>query len=60
MQARKRASHGFHCQFGVRFPMNIAQAYKLDKANGDKLCSDAIDKEVHLLQEMFGFFSVAE
>ena len=40
--------------------MNIAEAYKLDKANGNKLCSDAIDKEVHLLQEMFGFFSVAE
>ena len=54
------ASHGVKYQFGVKVPINIYEAYKLDKENGNTIWSNAIDKKVCLLQDNVGCFHVAE
>ena len=60
LRASKRSSRGIKYQFGVRVPRNIAEAYKLDQANGNSLWTEAIDREVKLLRDDFECFRVGD
>ncbi len=60
LRASKRSCLGIKYQFGVRVPRNIAEAYKLNKENGNSLWTEAIDREVKLLRGDFECFRVGE
>jgi len=44
----------------VRVPRNIAEAYKLDQANGNSLWTEANYREVKLLRDDFECFRVGD
>ena len=60
LRASKPSSKGIKYQFGVRVPRNIAEAYKLDQANGNSLWTEAIDREVKLLRDDLECFRVGD
>ncbi len=47
-------------QFGVKVPGSIAEAYRLDAINKNTNWTDAIEKEVKLLRDLFGCFKLAD
>jgi len=60
LRTSKRTSRLIKYQFGVRVPRNIAEAYKLDQANGNSLWTEAIDREVKLLRDDLECFRVGD
>jgi len=60
LRASKRSSRGIKYRFGVRVPRNIAEAYKLDQANGNSIWTEAIDREVKLLRDDFECIRVGD
>jgi len=60
LRASKRSSRGIKYKFGVRAPRNIAEAYKLDQANGNFLWTEAIDQKVKVLRDDFQCFRVGD
>ncbi len=56
-QATKMQSKSPKFQFGIRVPMNYREAMALDKANGNKLWHDAIQKELDQIKEYETFIT---
>ena len=55
---KKRTGKAIKYMFGERVPRTLAEAYMLDKINGNTKWQDAIEKEVKLLRDLFGCFKI--
>lgn len=55
MTTKKKKKSGPKYKFGVRVPKNVKEAYALDKANGNTLWAESMDKELAGLNEFKTF-----
>lgn len=56
VRAFKATVHGDKFMFGVKIPKNVRHALDLDKANGNNLWKESIEKELEMINKFQTFW----